>query len=149
MINLEICPFEKQYINEILCIENLSFTDPWSRESMEKELLNSLARYLVVKCNSQVIGYGGMWLILDEGHITNIAIHPEFRGIGAGNLLLQALISLCTAEGITALTLEVRASNTVAQNLYYKYGFLLEGIRKGYYADNNEDALILWKRNIK
>lgn len=116
---------------------------------MEKELLNNFARYLVIKQEDKVIGYGGMWIILDEGHITNIAIHPDFRGIGAGNLILTALIDLCKAEGITALTLEVRASNTIAQNLYYKFGFELEGIRKGYYADNHEDALILWKRKRK
>ena len=148
MNNLEIRPFKKEYIDDIICIEELSFSDPWSKDSMEKELLNSFARYFVVTYNGKVIGYGGMWLILDEGHITNIAIHPNFRGIGAGNLILKSLISLCKIEHITALTLEVRASNDVAQNLYYKFGFVLEGIRKGYYADNNEDALILWKRNV-
>ena len=149
MSNLEICPFKDEYIDEILSIEILSFPDPWSRDSMEKELLNSFARYLVVKSSGKVIGCGGMWLILDEGHITNIAVHPTFRGIGAGNLLLKSLIEICKAEAIIALTLEVRSSNNVAQNLYYKYGFLLEGVRKGYYGDNNEDALILWKRDLK
>jgi ribosomal-protein-alanine N-acetyltransferase len=149
MSDLEICPFKREYIDEILSIEELSFHDPWSKDSMEKELQNSFARYLVVKSSGKVIGYGGMWLILDEGHITNVAVHPDFRGIGAGNLILKSLIELGKIESIIALTLEVRSSNNVAQNLYYKYGFLLEGIRKGYYADNNEDALILWKRDIK
>jgi ribosomal-protein-alanine N-acetyltransferase len=149
MSDLEVCPFKKEYIDEILSIEELSFHDPWSKDSMEKELQNSFARYLVVKSSGKVIGYGGMWLILDEGHITNVAVHPDFRGIGAGNLILKSLIELGKIESIIALTLEVRSSNNVAQNLYYKYGFLLEGIRKGYYADNNEDALILWKRDIK
>jgi ribosomal-protein-alanine N-acetyltransferase len=149
MSDLEVCPFKKEYIDEILSIEELSFHDPWSKDSMEKELQNSFARYLVVKSSGKVIGYGGMWLILDEGHITNVAVHPDFRGIGAGNLLLKSLIEIGKIESIIALTLEVRSSNNVAQNLYYKYGFLLEGIRKGYYADNNEDALILWKRNLK
>jgi ribosomal-protein-alanine N-acetyltransferase len=149
MSDLEVCPFKKEYIDEILSIEELSFHDPWSKDSMEKELQNSFARYLVVKSSGKVIGYGGMWLILDEGHITNVAVHPDFRGIGAGNLLLKSLIEIGEIESIIALTLEVRSSNNVAQNLYYKYGFLLEGIRKGYYADNNEDALILWKRDLK
>jgi ribosomal-protein-alanine N-acetyltransferase len=149
MSDLEICPFKREYIDEILSIEELSFHDPWSKDSMEKELQNSFARYLVVKSSGKVIGYGGMWLILDEGHITNVAVHPDFRGIGAGNLLLKSLIEIGKIESIIALTLEVRSSNNVAQNLYYKYGFLLEGIRKGYYADNNEDALILWKRDLK
>jgi ribosomal-protein-alanine N-acetyltransferase len=149
MIDLIATPFKEEYLDSILFIENKSFHDPWSRESMEKELYNSFARYVVILMDNQVIGYGGMWLILDEGHITNIAVHPEFRGLGAGNLIMESLIKTCLAEDIIALTLEVRASNTVAQNLYYKYGFALEGVRRGYYADNNEDALILWKRKLQ
>lgn len=148
MINLVVTPFRKEYLDSILCIENLSFHDPWNKESMEKELYNSFARYVVVLKDNEVIGYGGMWLILDEGHITNIAVHPDFRGMGAGNRIMESLIETCIAENIIALTLEVRSSNTVAKNLYFKYGFSLEGIRKGYYADNKEDALILWKRSI-
>lgn len=149
MIDLIAAPFEKKYLDSILCIENKSFHDPWSKDSMEKELYNSFARYVVILKDSQVIGYGGMWLILDEGHITNIAVHPDFRGLGAGNLIMESLIATCLLEDIIALTLEVRASNTVAQNLYYKYGFVLEGVRKGYYADNKEDGLILWKRKLQ
>jgi ribosomal-protein-alanine N-acetyltransferase len=148
MIDLIATPFKKEYLDSILCIENKSFHDPWNRNSMEKELYNSFARYVVILKDKAVVGYGGMWLILDEGHITNIAVHPDFRGIGAGNMIMESLISTCRFESIIAMTLEVRASNTVAQNLYYKYGFSLEGVRKGYYADNKEDAFILWKRKF-
>jgi len=95
-----------------------------------------------------VVGYGGVWLILDEGHITNIAVHPEYRGIGVGNAILEALIEICKIEQITSMTLEVRKSNTIAQNLYKKYGFLEEGIRKNYYTDTKEDGVIMWKYNL-
>lgn len=149
MNNLVVCPFEEKYIDSILSIEELSFKDPWSRDAMERELNNNFARYVVVKQQDKVIGYGGMWIILDEGHITNIAVYPKYRCIGAGNLILRSLIDICKKESITSLTLEVRVSNLIAQNLYVKYGFISEGIRRNYYADNNEDALIMWKRNIK
>lgn len=148
MNNLVVCPFEEKYIDSILSIEKLSFTDPWSRDSMEKELNNNFARYVVVKLEDKVIGYGGMWIILDEGHITNIAVAPEYRCIGAGKLILKSLINICKKEKVISLTLEVRVSNTIAQSLYSKFGFVTEGIRKNYYADNNENALIMWKRNI-
>lgn len=148
MNNLVVCPFEEKYIDSILSIEKLSFTDPWSRDSMEKELNNNFARYVVVKLEDKVIGYGGMWIILDEGHITNIAVAPEYRCIGAGKLILKSLVNICKTEKVISLTLEVRVSNTIAQSLYSKFGFITEGIRKNYYADNNENALIMWKRDI-
>ncbi|AJA49570.1 putative ribosomal-protein-alanine acetyltransferase [Clostridium pasteurianum DSM 525 = ATCC 6013] len=149
MNDLVVCPFEEKYIDSILSIEELSFKDPWSKDAMERELNNNFARYVVVKQQNKVIGYGGMWIILDEGHITNIAVDPKYRCIGVGKLILKSLIDICKGENVTSLTLEVRVSNIIAQNLYSKFGFISEGIRKNYYADNNEDALIMWKRNIK
>lgn len=149
MNNIEILSLKFEHINSVLKIDALSFPTPWSRESFERELeINKFARYVVAKQAGIVIGYAGMWLILDEGHITNIAVHPEYRGIGAGNLLLEALIEICRIDSINSLTLEVRKSNLVAQNLYKKYGFLEQGIRKGYYGDNKEDAVIMWKHNV-
>ncbi len=148
MNDIEICPFEKQYVDSILLIENECFADPWSRDSIEKELENSFARYVVIKKNNAVVGYGGMWLILDEAHITNIAVLEAFRRTGIGKLLVIALIEICKKENITSLTLEVRKSNIAAQRLYTKFGFIPEGIRKGYYANNNEDAIIMWKREV-
>ncbi|MDP4146135.1 MAG: ribosomal protein S18-alanine N-acetyltransferase [Bacillota bacterium] len=148
MSNIEICSFEKQYVDNIITIEELSFAIPWSKASMEQELNNKFAKYLVIKKDGVVVGYGGMWIILDEGHITNIAIHPSYRGLGLGSMLLEALINICGENKINSLTLEVRASNIVAQNLYKKFGFEKEGIRKSYYANNNEDAVIMWNRNV-
>jgi len=148
MLDMEVIPFNENHINEVLYISTLSFITPWTRDSIEKELENKFARYVVAVKDNLVVGYGGVWLILDEGHITNIAVHPEYRGIGVGNAILEALIEICKIEQITSMTLEVRKSNTIAQNLYKKYGFLEEGIRKNYYTDTKEDGVIMWKYNL-
>ncbi len=148
MNNIEIIPFDEEYVDDVLYISTLSFITPWTRESIEKELENRFARYVVAKKDNVIIGFGGIWLILDEGHITNIAVHPEFRGIGAGDMIVEALIELCKLEGINSMTLEVRASNIVAQSLYKKHGFIEEGIRKHYYTDTKEDAVIMWRYNL-
>lgn len=144
--SVEISYLTIKDIDEILNINRLSFKTPWSRESLIKELDdNSFARYVVAKKDGLVLGYGGLWIIVDEAHVTNIAVHPEYRGIGIGNMLMDAMIDICRLELVVGITLEVRASNVAAQNLYKKFGFVQEGIRKGYYEDNHEDALILWK----
>jgi ribosomal-protein-alanine N-acetyltransferase len=148
MNNIEILPFDERHVNEVLYISTLSFLTPWTRDSIEKELDNTFARYVVAKKDDVVIGFGGIWLILDEGHITNIAVHPEFRGIGAGDMIVEALIEVCKLEGINSMTLEVRASNATAQKLYKKHGFIEEGVRKNYYTDTKEDAVIMWRYNL-
>lgn len=149
MNDIDILSLKLEHIDSVLVIDTLCFPTPWSRESFQKEIENNkFARYIIAKKGEVVIGYAGMWLILDEGHITNIAVHPEYRGIGAGKLLLEALIEICKIELVNSITLEVRKSNIVAQSLYKKYGFVEEGIRKEYYGDNREDAIIMWKHNI-
>lgn len=149
MNNIEILSLKLEHIDSVLKIDTLCFPTPWSRESFEREIeTNKFARYVVAKKDGIVIGYAGMWLILDEGHITNIAVHPEYRGISAGNALLESLIEICKIESVTSITLEVRKSNSIAQNLYKKYGFIEQGLRKGYYGDNKEDAIIMWKHNV-
>jgi ribosomal-protein-alanine N-acetyltransferase len=132
-------------VEQVLEVEHRSFTAPWSRQAFLTELAdNHLARYIVAEYQGRVIGYAGVWLIVDEGHVTNIAVHPDFRGRHLGETLLRALMAECVGQGIRRMTLEVRVSNTVAQNLYRKLGFVGVGTRKGYYTDNNEDALIMW-----
>jgi len=95
-----------------------------------------------------VVGYGGVWVTFDEGHITTIASAPQVRGRGVGELLLNGLIDAARELGARILTLEVRVSNNVAQSLYLKYGFEAKGTRRRYYTDNNEDALIMWTGSI-
>ena len=135
-------------VDSILNVEQQSFSIPWSRRAFSEELDNKLAIYLVAKIKNKVVGYVGMWKILDEGHITNIAILPEYRGIGIGVRLVEEILKEAEKEGINRVTLEVRKSNAVAQRLYAKFAFKIEGMRKGYYQNNGEDAVIMWK-NIK
>ncbi|MBA2873193.1 ribosomal-protein-alanine N-acetyltransferase [Anoxybacillus calidus] len=132
-------------IDDVLKIEHASFTIPWSRESFYNELVhNNYSNYIVMEWNGQVIGYCGMWLVIDEAHITNVAVLPEFRGKKLGEALMRKAMETAKELGAKTMTLEVRVSNHVAQSLYRKLGFLNGGIRKQYYTDNQEDALVMW-----
>ncbi|MFS0723874.1 ribosomal protein S18-alanine N-acetyltransferase [Paenibacillus sp. 1P07SE] len=126
-------------------IEQEAFTSPWTAEAFINELTNNhFARYMVMILDGEVIGYGGMWTIMDEAHITNIAVREDYRGQGLGERLLLELQRTALFFGMNRMTLEVRVSNEVAQRLYRKLGFVPSGLRPGYYSDNNEDALIMW-----
>lgn len=144
-MDINIYPFSSDCLDDIMEISTLSFPVYWSKASFQSELENKLAHYFVAKDGEKVIGYGGMWIIIDEGHITNIAVHPDYRKKGIGDLILNTMINECTKRKVIAMTLEVRASNIAAQGLYSKHGFIEEGIRKKYYEDNGEDAIIMWK----
>lgn len=137
-------------VDGIIAIEERAYGDHhWSKESFLNELSNELARYYsVFTKNGTLVGYAGCWHILDEAHITNIAISSDFRRRKYGEALLKRIIDDCYLEKIKYITLEVRVSNIPAINLYTKYGFSSFGTRKGYYQDNNEDALIMWTKNI-
>lgn len=126
-------------------IQQDAFPDPWSREALLHEVAsNQFAHYLVLEWEGAVIGYGGMWIVLDEAQITNIAIASPFRGKKWGETLLMSMMIYAVRHGATAMTLEVRKSNAIAQRLYEKLGFYKTGIRPKYYSDNGEDALIMW-----
>ncbi|MDQ0190059.1 ribosomal-protein-alanine N-acetyltransferase [Alicyclobacillus cycloheptanicus] len=132
-------------VDSVLVVERRSFTAPWSRQAFMTELLdNQFARYIVAEDDGRIVGYAGVWIIVDEGHVTNIAVDPDYRGMHLGETLLRALMAICAAHGGSRMTLEVRVTNSVAQNLYRKLGFTAAGIRKGYYTDNREDAIIMW-----
>jgi ribosomal-protein-alanine N-acetyltransferase len=132
-------------IEDIVGIEQSSFTVPWSKEAFYREIVeNQFAYYLVLEDHFQPIGYCGIWIVMDEAHITNIAILPSYRGRNLGEELLKQSITLAKRYGAASMTLEVRVSNHVAQGLYKKLGFHSGGIRKNYYSDNGEDALVMW-----
>ena len=133
----------------VCAIENATFAMPWSRESFLQELeRNVAARYLVAEKDGRVIGYAGAWIILDESHITNIAITPEERGQGVGRKLTEALMQYLSNLGAAYATLEVRVSNERAQHLYKSLGFVSVGKRKRYYEDNGEDAWLMVCENM-
>jgi ribosomal-protein-alanine N-acetyltransferase len=133
-------------LDQILEIEELCFPLPWSRESFLTELKNPLAQYIVAQEGFVLQGYAGVWLIFDEGHITNVAVHPRARGRRIGELLLANIMALASANGAVVVTLEVRPSNDAALSLYRRMGFEEKGLRRGYYLDNGEDALIMVKK---
>lgn len=130
-------------------VEKACFAIPWSRESFWKAAGDSNTCYLLVLDGERVIGYAGCWISFEEGQITNVAVLPEYRGKGVGTKLMGEIIRLLLARGLTALTLEVRPSNMPARALYARYGFREAGVRKGYYQDNGEDALILWNTKLQ
>ena len=132
-------------MDAVMYIETASFAVPWSRKSMEGELNNPMKLYYVALIGEKVIGYVGMWHVVTEGHITNIAIDPEYRRMGAGNALIKKIIETAEEKDMLGVTLEVRISNENAIGLYKKHGFVLSGIRKEYYEDNKEDAYIMWR----
>ncbi len=147
MNNFVIVPIEEKDTEDILKINNLCFNPPWSLSSLQNEIKNKFSKYIVLKKENKIIGYAGIWLIVDEAHITNVAIHPNYRGMGGSNLLMEGILKICTQYEIPAITLEVRENNPVARNLYKKFGFVEEGIRKNYY-EGNIDAVIMWKRDV-
>lgn len=143
-MNLVIDFMKEEDIDDILDISSLSFSISWSKDSYTQELTNPIARYLVGKIDNKVVGFVGTWIVLDEAHITNIAIHPNYRKQGIGSKLLSEFLEYCKNQGCVAFTLEVRSGNKAAKALYEKHNFRQEGIRKGYYEDNKEDAIIMW-----
>jgi ribosomal-protein-alanine N-acetyltransferase len=132
-------------IPDVLKVELSSFTIPWPKEAFEREIaMNQYAHYYAAEYNGRLIGYCGMWVVYDQVQITNIAILPEFRGNGFGGELLGFVIKKAREYGGSVLSLEVRVSNTAAMTLYKKFGLQPGGIRKQYYTDNQEDALVMW-----
>lgn len=132
-------------IHQVCAIEKESFATPWTEAAFNNELRNNhFARYIVLENTEELIAYGGMWLIMDEAHVTNIAVRAKYRGQRYGTQLLREMQAMAVFMGARSMTLEVRVSNKIAQRLYENAGFRTSGIRKGYYSDNHEDAYIMW-----
>jgi ribosomal-protein-alanine N-acetyltransferase len=131
-------------LEAVRAIEQESFSTPWPPHAYRAELeKNRLAHYIVARFEDQVVGYAGLWMMVDEAHITTFAVRRPWRRHGVGERLLLALLDLAGSRGAREATLEVRPSNIPARRLYEKYGFRHMGLRTRYYSDNNEDALIL------
>lgn len=149
MRSILLRPLSREDVPQVYAIETQCFATPWSLSSLYTELDgNDCAVYLGAFHNGQMMGYIGMWVIVDEAHMTNLAVAPPYRGHGVGRGLLKALMTLACKAGCTAMTLEVRESNQIAQRLYRSCGFVAAGRRKRYYTDNQEDALIMWCENL-
>jgi ribosomal-protein-alanine N-acetyltransferase len=144
---LAIMPMTLEDLDEVLAIERASFQTPWSRGAFRYELTqNRVARSLVVRAGREIAGYLCLWEIGHEIHVTNLAVHPEYRRRGIARMLLGSMLEEARARSVELVFLEVRPTNTEALNLYESLGFRVIGRRKGYYFDTGEDALVMEAR---
>jgi [ribosomal protein S18]-alanine N-acetyltransferase len=147
---LAIAPMATADISAVTRIERSSFSTIWPSDAFYNELsTNKLAHYFVGRVGDRVVAYGGVWVILEDSHVTTLAVDPGYRGRRFGEILLLRLIDEAIERGAAWMTLEVRESNSVAQQLYRKYGFTTVTRRQGYYSDDNESALIMWAGSLK
>jgi ribosomal-protein-alanine N-acetyltransferase len=147
---LEIARMLPDNIPDVLAIERLSFQSSWPPNAFQNELRdNKLAHYFVGRLDGAIVAYGGIWVILEDSHVTTIAVHPDNRGQRLGEEILVHLLDEAIDRDASWITLEVRETNDVAQKLYRKYGFTVVSTRRGYYSDNNESALVMWAGNLR
>jgi len=145
-----IAPMTTGDIAAVMRIERACFSTVWPSDAFYNELsTNRLAHYFVGRLDDQVVAYGGIWAILEDSHVTTLAVDPQYRGRRFGEVLLLRLIDEAIERNAAWLTLEVRESNVVAQRLYRKYGFTTVTVRAGYYSDDNENAMIMWAGSLR
>ena len=148
-LTVRIEPMRRRHLRSVLRIEAKVYPVPWSMSLFLSELaLRSTRAYYVAFVGRQVVGYAGLMMTLDDGHVTTIAVDPAWHRHKIGTRLLLALAHEARRRGATSLTLEVRISNHAAQGLYRQFGFVPAGIRKGYYVETNEDALVMWAEDV-
>jgi [ribosomal protein S18]-alanine N-acetyltransferase len=146
--DLVIAPMRRRHLPAVLAIEEQVQPRPWSERIFRSELGQSNRCYLVAHHGGSVVGFAGVLLVLDEGHVTNIAVDPSWHRRAVATRLLVRLCRTAVERGSRNLTLEVRMSNDGAQALYRRFGFAPGGVRKAYYPDNREDALVMWAHDI-
>lgn len=139
-------------IPEVIAVERAAYTAGWPTTAFERELTaNTMARYLVARSPARdhaLVAFGGLWLMVHQAHIVTVAVRPECRRLGFGRLIVHGLVELATEAAMDSVTLEVRVSNEAARALYRAYGFYEVGVRKRYYADNHEDAIIMTTESL-
>lgn len=142
---IEIREMLAKDIQEVLAVDEQIFTSSWTEGIFKHELLdNEYAHYFVVEANGEIIGYAGLWIVEDDAQMTNIGLLQKYRGYKIGEKLFGFALQYAMNNGVKRLSLEVRVSNIPAQKMYEKFGLVPGGIRKKYYIDNNEDAIVMW-----
>jgi ribosomal-protein-alanine N-acetyltransferase len=148
-LDITIGPMQRRHLKAVLRIEGQVYPRPWSMSLFLSELaLASTRSYYVARSGRHVVGYGGVMMSDSDGHITTIAVDPEWQGRGIGKRLMLALAGDAIERGASSLTLEVRVANRVAQDLYRRFGFVPVGIRRNYYQETREDALVMWADHV-
>lgn len=144
-----VAPMRRRHLRGVLAIEQEANPRPWSHRLFAGELRMPTSRlYLVALQDHEVVGYAGLMTTLDEGHVTNIAVHRDHRRRHLATMLMLVMMRRAVERGVVDMTLEVRMSNTAAQEMYRRFGFAPGGVRKGYYQESGEDALIMWAHGI-
>lgn len=141
---LRLEPLSEGDIAGVVALEKKINSAPWSEQAFRNELNHPHGYFVVARLDNKVVGYGGVWMVIDEAHITTVAVSDEFRRRGIGKEIVTYLLDEARKRGMTCSTLEVRAGNTAAITLYRNLGFESTATRKGYYPDNKEDALVMW-----
>jgi len=151
MADFSIREMTENDINDVMEVDSASFSAPWTKEIFEQEInQNNYAHYFVVEEDKRkIIGYVGLWIVKDDAQITNIALLPTYRGYKIGEKLFGFAVQYAIQKGAVRLSLEVRVSNIIAQKMYRKFGLVSGGVRKNYYPDNGEDALVMWVNLIE
>jgi ribosomal-protein-alanine N-acetyltransferase len=139
----------EEHLPAVLEIEKQANSAPWSERSFRNELDHPHGIFLVALADGQVVGYGGIWLVVDEAHVTNVAVDPGFRRQGVARKLMRDLLKRSRERGMTCSTLEVRAGNEAATRLYEGLGYKITATRRGYYPDNREDAAVMWLYDLE
>ena len=139
---------DEKDLDAVAELEQLSFSVPWSRRLLEQGVLGGLDYYLIMEQEGAVAGYLNFRIVAGEGEIERVAVHPQMRGRGFGRKLMEAMEEFAVSKGVTDMTLDVRAGNKRAINLYESCGFVKEAVRKDYYRQPTEDAFIMWRRGI-
>jgi len=153
-LKFTILPMEHRDLEEVVKIESLSFPEPWSMAMFYHELVLPFSHFYVMREESEgnkqgrMVAYGGFWMVKDEAHITNLAVHPDYRNRGIGTKFMGILLEKAKDLGAKGATLEVRASNKAGQRLYEKWGFKKVRVRRGYYAYTGEDAIVMEKKEL-
>jgi ribosomal-protein-alanine N-acetyltransferase len=146
---VELIPMKRRHLRQVLRIEGQVYPRPWSSALFLQEIAHRYDRvYLVARLGGQVLGYGGLMTSGLEGHITNVAVDPAYQGSSLGTRLMLGLMEAAIDRGGKTVSLEVRKSNEVAQRLYEKFGFQPVGVRRGYYVETGEDALVMWVEGV-
>lgn len=148
MKTLRFEPLEETHITAILDIEREVNSAPWSERSFRNELTHTHGVFLTAIGDGHVVGYGGFWMVVDEAHITTVAVAKELQRKGIGKRMMVELLTIAKTKGMACSTLEVRAGNEPAIKLYEKLGYVVAARRKSYYPDNREDALVMWLHNL-
>ena len=147
-LSLRFEPLHESHLLAILPIENAVNGSPWSERSFRNEIDHPHGIFRVAVLDGEVVGYGALWLVIDEAHVTNVAVAPDHQRRGIGRRLMTELLDVAKMKGMSCATLEVRAGNAPALHLYESLGFDRSALRRGYYPDNKEDAVVMWRYNL-